>query len=198
MSKNILIAGIGGQGVNKLSIAIQTTCIKQGFYCKSAIFKGGAQKRGAIYSFIRVFSEKNDRTKHFGGEIALGDIDVMLALEYSESVRYMKYYNTDTKIIINRDEIPFFAKRYKKEIIETDPKIVLKRHLKNTQIENYSQESIRYFGNKKMNNFIMGIQAIRKEYLPISEAFFVAEFLKTRPFSKEITTKIKQYSNAKN
>ena len=193
MNKNILIAGIGGQGVNTLSIAIQNTCIKQGLYCKSAIFKGGAQKRGAIYSFIRVFSEKNDRTKHFGGEIALGDLDVMIALEPQEAIRYMKYYNKETKILVNSDEVTFFAKRYQPNTKEISPSKVLEKRYKNTVISNFSEESKTFFKNRKMSNFIMGIQAIRKADLPIDEKIFTDEFIKTLRLTDLEITKIKAY-----
>lgn len=193
MSKNILIAGIGGQGVNKLSIALQNTCIKQGFYCKSAIFKGGAQKRGAIYSFIRIFSKKNDKTKYFGGEIALGDLDIMIALEYQEAIRYMKYYHKETKILVNSDEITFFAKRYHPDTNEINPSEILEKQYKNTVISNFSEESKTFFKNQKMLNFIMGVQAIRKANLPINEKMFRDEFIKTLGLSDAEITKIKEY-----
>ncbi len=193
MNTNILIAGVGGQGVNSLSIALQKACIKEGLYCKSSIFKGGAQKRGAIYSFIRIFSKKTAHIENFGGEIATGDLDVMLALEYNESIRYMKYYNADTRLIINRNEIAFFSKRYKENMLEVNPTEVLKKHYHKLTIADYSQESLDYFQHKKMSNFIMGIQAIRKGNLPIKETVFLEEFSKNISFSTEVLTKMKAY-----
>jgi len=194
---NLLIAGIGGQGVNSLSIALQNACIKEGLYCKGSIFKGGAQKRGAIYSFIRIFPKKTTHVENYGSEITESDLDVLLALEYNESLRYIKYYNTDTKLIVNRNEIAFFSKRYHQDIVTVKPDEVLQKHFPNTIIKDFSKKSIQYFETQKMLNFIMGIQAIRIAKLPIKESTFIKEFIKHVSLSNEIIQKIDTYAAAK-
>ena len=198
MNKNILLAGIGGQGVNALSKSIQRSCIREGFYCKSSIFKGGAQKRGAIYSFIRIFNEKNEETINFGGEIGSGELDLMISLEYWETIRYMKYYNLNTEILANMHEIAFFSKRYSKELSEVNPKKILKDNFKNTKLEDYSKISIKHFGNERMINLIMGIEATANGMLPINKEVFIEEFIKQVNLSKENILKIKSYVDARN
>jgi len=194
---NLLVVGVGGQGVNALSIALQNTCMRAGLYCKSSIFKGGAQKRGAIYSFIRIFPEKTTEVANYGGEIASSDLDVLLALEYNESIRYMTYYHQQTKLLVNRKEVAFFSKRYHKDVLEVDAMEILQKHFPNTEIIDFSQESKTYFGTEKMLNFVMGIQAIRKAYLPINETIFKEEFIKNISFSTEIKQKMNAYAVAK-
>lgn len=196
-SINILIAGIGGQGVNSLSITLQNTCIRAGLYCKSAIFKGGAQKRGAIYSMIRVFPKKTPQIGNYGGEIPSADLDVLVALEYNESLRYIKYYNKKTKLIINRNEIAFFSKRYHQDIVNDDATKELKKHFLDLHIADFSKESYKYFNTKRMLNYIMGIQAIRIANLPINESIFREEFVKNISFSMEIINKMKAYEVTK-
>jgi Pyruvate/2-oxoacid:ferredoxin oxidoreductase gamma subunit len=196
MNKNILIAGIGGQGVNTLSIAIQNTCQKEGYYCKSSIFKGGAQKRGAIYSFIRVFADKNNDIINFSGEVCENDLDIMLSLEYWESIRYMKYYNQDTKILVNANEVTFFSKRYSDKLPEIIPKEVLEKHFPNTIINEYSQLGKEYFNETKMANFIIGVDAIKKSILPFNKYVFLEEFFKLLKLSDDMKTKMKSYVDA--
>lgn len=196
MSKNILIAGIGGQGVNTLSIAIQNACIKEGYYCKSSIFKGGAQKRGGIFSFIRIFEEKNEEVANFSGEIGSKELDVMISLEYWESIRYLKYYNINTNILVNQKEITFFSKRYKEELIEINPEEVLKKSFENLIMKDFSKVSIDFFGVEKMMNFIIGIEAIKRGLLPVRKSILIEEFRKKINFTDELLIKMKSYVDA--
>ena len=193
MIKNVLIAGVGGQGVNALSIVIQNACLNEGLYCKSSIFKGGAQKRGAIYSFIRIFENKSDTVINFSGEIGGGELDVMISLEYIESLRYIKYYNRNTKLLINQNEVTFFSKRYSNELGKINPTEILNANYNNVRIEDYSIQSKDFFGKEKMLNFVMGFEAVKTRLLPIGKGTFIDEFLKKNIVTENIQIKMKEY-----
>jgi len=52
---NLIIAGVGGQGVYGLNRVLWRLCESAGLHCQGSVFKGGAQRQGGIHAVLRIF-----------------------------------------------------------------------------------------------------------------------------------------------
>jgi len=96
---NIVIAGVGGQGIILASKIISEAIILSGYDVKNNEVHGMAQRGGSVISQIRF------GTKVFSPLIQSGSADILLSLEKLETLRYIKFCNSDTNLIINNLEI---------------------------------------------------------------------------------------------
>lgn len=174
---NIIISGIGGQGVNTLSSTIQKILLKNGKFCKGAIFKGGAQKRGAVYSTIRIFADQ-ETGEHLSSIIPHGELHGLVALEATESLRYAKYFKSTTNLIVNEFSFDFYNERQKGGAKKVDVKSALSSHFENTYLNDYNKQSKELFGDESMVNVLIGLDAIKYKTLQIDTIDFLDEIQK--------------------
>ena len=101
MSKtvNIMLAGVGGQGVLLASEVISKAALKEGFDVKKSEVHGMAQRGGSVVSNVR-FGEKV-----YSPLIAEGEADILLAFEKLEALRWINYLKEDGMIITNTQRI---------------------------------------------------------------------------------------------
>lgn len=175
--QNILIAGIGGQGVNTLSSVIQKILLTNGKFCKGAIFKGGAQKRGAVYSTIRIFPNE-EIGQHMSSIIPHSELHILLALEATESLRYAKYFNPSTTLVVNDFSFDFYNERQPGGAKKVNVKEALTQNFDNTHLQNFSSQSQKLFGDESMVNVLIGLEAIKLKALAIDPIEFLDEFQK--------------------
>jgi len=97
---NILICGVGGQGVLTLSRIIASTAVKCGYNVRVGETLGMSQRGGIVQSFVRFGS------KVFSPIIPLGGADVVIALDYVEALRTFKYISKRSTILLNSNSIP--------------------------------------------------------------------------------------------
>ena len=97
---NILLCGVGGQGILLASEIISSALMMAGFDVKQSAVHGMAQRGGPVISHIR-YGEKV-----YSPLIELGSADITASFELLESLRYLPYYNRDTRVIVNMQKIP--------------------------------------------------------------------------------------------
>ncbi len=107
---NVLIVGVGGQGVIMVSKVLATLCQRQGFQVKQSEVHGMAKRGGSVFSHVR-FGETV-----YSPTIPLGEADVLVALEWAEGLRWLSYLKPDTGIFIadTPQIVPPFACRDRK------------------------------------------------------------------------------------
>ena len=172
---NILITGLGGQGVNALYEVLQKTILRSGMYCKGAIFKGGAQKRGSVYAVIRT-SGQEQYAQHYSPMIAKGELDVLIGLEANEAARHYPLFNKKTKVVVNDYQFPFYSERFEGVTPKEDPIVRLKTDFGAQGIIDFNQKSKQTFGHLKMVNILMGLEAINQGFIPIDKMDFLEIF----------------------
>lgn len=101
MSKtvNIMLAGVGGQGVLLASEVISRAALKEGYDVKKSEVHGMAQRGGSVVSNVR-FGEKV-----YSPLIAEGEADILLAFEKLEALRWIDYLKPDGMVITNTQRI---------------------------------------------------------------------------------------------
>lgn len=91
---NVLVVGVGGQGVIMLSKVIALVCQQSRFEVKQSEVHGMAKRGGAVFSHVR-FGQKV-----WSPTIPRGEADVLVALEWAEGLRWLPHLNSETGIFI--------------------------------------------------------------------------------------------------
>jgi indolepyruvate ferredoxin oxidoreductase beta subunit len=94
-SFNILMVGIGGQGVIRAIQILAWAALLDNYKVRTAETHGMAQRGGSVSSFLRFGYEVE------GPLIPSGNSQVIIALEASEAARYFRYAKSDTLFLIN-------------------------------------------------------------------------------------------------
>jgi len=100
MKINIILAGVGGQGILSIAAILDTAALQQDLYVKQSEVHGMSQRGGAVESHVRI-SDK----PIFSDLIPKGKADVIIALEPLESLRYLPFLKKDGWLIT--DANPF-------------------------------------------------------------------------------------------
>jgi len=96
MKTDIILAGVGGQGILSIAATIGTAAISNDLHLKQAEVHGMSQRGGAVQSHLRVSS------KPIASDlIPKGACDIVLSVEPMESLRYVEFLKKDGWIITN-------------------------------------------------------------------------------------------------
>jgi indolepyruvate ferredoxin oxidoreductase beta subunit len=92
---DIVLVGVGGQGIVMLSNAIGYACANAGIPALTGELHGLSQRSGTIYIHMRI-----------GGSdisplIPYGEADAIISLEAMEALRYIEYLKDDGIVIMN-------------------------------------------------------------------------------------------------
>ena len=98
-SGNILLCGVGGQGILLASEITSSALIRAGLDVKKSEVHGMAQRGGSVVAHLR-FGEKV-----YSPLIELGSADIAVSFELLESLRYLPYYQKNTRVIVNTQKI---------------------------------------------------------------------------------------------
>ncbi|MBF0280572.1 MAG: 2-oxoacid:acceptor oxidoreductase family protein [SAR324 cluster bacterium] len=104
---NVLVVGVGGQGVIMISKVLAALCQEQGFDVKQSEVHGMAKRGGSVFSHVRFGRQV------FSPTIPKGDADILVALEWAEGLRWLPYLKPEKGIFIGDTQriVPPFACR---------------------------------------------------------------------------------------
>lgn len=94
MNKNIIISGVGGQGILTVAAIIDLAALNLGLKVKQAEVHGMSQRGGAVESHLRISTGEI-----FSDLIPRGKADLILSLEPMESLRYLPYLSPEGIIV---------------------------------------------------------------------------------------------------
>ncbi|HCM26823.1 MAG: indolepyruvate oxidoreductase [Treponema sp. GWB1_62_6] len=94
MKKDVILAGVGGQGVLSIAAIIARTAISAGFSVRQSEVHGMSQRGGAVLAHLRISD----------GDIASdlvprGGADLIIAMEPVESLRYAAWLAADGALV---------------------------------------------------------------------------------------------------
>ena len=96
---NILMAGVGGQGILLASEIIAHACLKAGYEVKQSEVHGMAQRGGSVTSHVRFGRQV------FSPLIPRGQAGVLLAFEQLEALRWVDYLKPGGTVVVNDQRI---------------------------------------------------------------------------------------------
>ena len=96
MKKDIIICGVGGQGILSIATIIGEAATRAGLYLKQAEVHGMSQRGGDVQSNLRLSTEPiwSDLISEAGAEL-------IISMEPMESMRYLSYLSKDGKVVTN-------------------------------------------------------------------------------------------------
>jgi indolepyruvate ferredoxin oxidoreductase, beta subunit len=104
MNKNIILAGVGGQGILTLAAVIDQAAMRSGLQIKQAEVHGMSQRGGAVQSHLRISDQKI-----YSDLIPFGKADLIISLEPLEVLRYLPYLSKDGIIITATEPVKNIA-----------------------------------------------------------------------------------------
>lgn len=94
MKKDMILAGVGGQGILSIATVIGSAALEQGLHLKQAEVHGMSQRGGDVQSNLRLSSEPI-----MSDLIPKGGADLVISLEPMEALRYLPYLSQEGWII---------------------------------------------------------------------------------------------------
>ncbi|MEW6142821.1 MAG: indolepyruvate oxidoreductase subunit beta [Chloroflexota bacterium] len=115
---DVLITGVGGQGIILSSDIIAETAIASGYDVKKTDVHGMAQRGGAVTSHVRI-----------AGTVASplineGNVDILLAFEKLEAARWAGYLRPGGIAIINNHSLPPLSVALGADRYPTDAEVI--------------------------------------------------------------------------
>ena len=96
MKTDIILSGVGGQGILSIAAAIGEAALKEGLYMKQAEVHGMSQRGGDVQSNLRLSDQPIASDL-----IPLGHVDLIISLEPMESLRYLPYLSKEGWLVTN-------------------------------------------------------------------------------------------------
>ncbi len=93
---NVLMTGVGGQGIILASDILSEVMMRAGMDVKKSEIHGMAQRGGSVMSHVR-FADKV-----YSPIIPQGECDIMVSFEELETARYLSFLNSNSRVIINK------------------------------------------------------------------------------------------------
>ena len=96
MKSDIILSGVGGQGILSIAATIGMAALEKNLYLKQSEVHGMSQRGGAVESHLRI-SDKEIASDL----IPLGKADLIISVEPMESLRYLPYLSENGWLVTN-------------------------------------------------------------------------------------------------
>ena len=156
MKTNIILSGVGGQGILTIAAVLDTAALSENLLIKQSEVHGMSQRGGAVQSHVRI-SDK----EIYSDLIPEGKADLILSVEPMELLRYMPFLKkdgwlvTDSESFINTSNYP-----EKNDLFDQ-----IKKHRNHVIVD--ATEIAKKIGNSKIANMVL--LGAASAIIPISE-----------------------------
>jgi indolepyruvate ferredoxin oxidoreductase beta subunit len=96
---NVVLAGVGGQGILLAAEILGTAAVKEGLNVRVSEIHGMAQRGGAVVSHVRIGE------KVLAPTVLEGEADVLLGFELLETLRNLKFASEKTLVLMSTERI---------------------------------------------------------------------------------------------
>ena len=155
---NIIVNGVGGQGVITLLSLIDEAAFVEGYDVKSSELHGLSQRGGSVETHIRFGKKINSPL------ISNGQADLIISLEMLEALRETAKSGRQTKFLINEFVSPFPGSLPKEEIKKQLG--VLKNEIYIVAASDICQEKLQ---KEVVSTIYLLGYAVYKKLIPLSE-----------------------------
>jgi indolepyruvate ferredoxin oxidoreductase beta subunit len=100
MQINIILAGVGGQGILSIAAVIDRAALQSGLTVRQAEVHGMSQRGGAVQSHLRISD-----TEIYSDLIAQGSADLILSVEPLEALRYLPFLAPGGRVVTATDPL---------------------------------------------------------------------------------------------
>ena len=159
--KNIIIAGVGGQGILFFSNILSKFYMKQGYDLKISDVIGLGQRGGGVESHFRYSSEPV-----LSPFIKAGDVDYVISFEQTETLRFLHCLKEDGVIFTSTHELTSASVNtgLQKDLPEPKTDIIKRSDHKTFIIDPNEHKSPDFDISKMMNVVMLGYYAEFRGY----------------------------------
>lgn len=183
-ARNIMIVGVGGQGVLMISKVMALLGQSQGLQVKQSEVHGMAKRGGIVFSHVR-FGEQV-----WSPTIAKGEADALIALEWAEGLRWLDHLRPETGVFIadTRRIVPPFACRNRKAGAPTNYALETPAEIVSRIADGYALDATGMASNlgdaRAANTVLLGILSASLDY-PVEDWLSIIDGL-VPPKTREI------------
>lgn len=105
MQDNIILAGVGGQGILSIAAVLAMGALNNGLFVKQSEVHGMSQRGGAVQSHIRISDEEIHSVL-----IPRGQVNAIISVEPMEALRYLPFLNENGYLVTNKE--PYMIPNY--------------------------------------------------------------------------------------
>ncbi len=184
---NIILTGVGGQGIITLVSILDSACLIEGYDIKSSELHGLSQRGGSVIIHVRFGKKINSPL------ISKGGADLIIGLESMEALRDADFLNSNTVFLVNNHSMPFEGHLPEKDVLESLKKIAGKNlHL--VPASKICQEELQ---KEVLSGIYLLGYAVYKNLIPL-KAESVLKAIETTIPEKYWDINIKAFNLAKN
>ncbi len=144
MKTDIILAGVGGQGILSIASILGDAALHENLYLKQAETHGMSQRGGAVVSHLRI-SDKAVASDL----IPFGSADLILSVEPMEALRYLPYLSPAGYVVTNTTPVLNVPNYPELEAVLSE----IKKQAKHVAID--ADEMAGEIGNKRASNMVM-------------------------------------------
>jgi len=156
MKTNIILAGVGGQGILTIAAVLDTAALASNLNIKQSEVHGMSQRGGAVQSHVRI-SDK----EIFSDLIPLGKADLIISVEPMELLRYLPFLKKDGYLVTDSNPFENITDYPKLETLYNE----IKAHPNHILID--AKKIAKDLGNSRATNIVLIGAA--SSMLPLSE-----------------------------
>ncbi len=158
---SVLFVGVGGDGIITASNVVAYACMFAGFDVKKSEIHGMSQRGGSVSASVRYGDKVYSPTDK------MGSVQFMLATEKVEMLRWVRYLNKDSIVIVNDRIVPIIGQTIDEDSIDGMIETVGVRKL----IKRRFIDDANRLGNSRLVNTIM--LGLLSRFMGIEERYFV-------------------------
>ena len=144
MKTDIILAGVGGQGILSIAAILGAASLAENLYLKQAETHGMSQRGGQVVSHLRISD-----SPIYSDLIPTGSADIILSVEPLESLRYLPYLKKNGCLVTNTTE--FMNLEYYPKLENTFKELRSKINIVQIDADKIAHE----IGNPKASNMAM-------------------------------------------
>jgi len=160
-TRNILLCGVGGQGILLASEIISSALVRAGFDVKQSEVHGMAQRGGSVLSQVRFGDQV------FSPIVAEGEADLLIGFEPLETARYLHFLREDGTVVYNTRPIGTIGVSIGKEVYPQDIHETIRRHASKVHPFDATNVAVKVGEKRAVNLVLMG--AVFR-FLPLKES----------------------------
>jgi len=157
---SVLFVGVGGDGIITASNIVAQACMLAGYDVKKSEIHGMSQRGGSVSASVR-FADKV-----YSPTDKLGSVQFMLATEKIEMLRWIRYLNRDSVIVVNDRIVPIIGQTIDEDKIDSMVEQVQTKTIVKRKFLLDSEK----LGNPRLSNTIM--LGVLSNFLEIDEKHF--------------------------
>ncbi len=157
---DVLVTGVGGQGVVLASDIIGEAALAAGYGVKKTDTLGMAQRGGSVISHVRLGPQV------WSPLASEGEVELILAFEKLEAARWCHFLRSGGVVIINNQALPPLSVSLGNEKYPTDERIagILKRRTEHVYFVDGTRRASELGSPRALNVFMLGCASL---FLPL-------------------------------